>query len=201
MVSACDDQAKNTRTGAEESGPERTGLAWLQTCTLCPPPRPEPDFPSGRGLPCCFHPLPLSRKSRSSVKGGEAVGSSQTPTGAPPGAGDHRRDPSAGRQCRGWYPELPESPAASGPLSGLSAAGVSSPRKGLALSSPPSEASTPVDPGDRAQVGSFWGSGGWLRRGDSCHCRLQRMFSVPFPLALDVEVHWPGQGTVDQGEA
>ncbi|XP_065799795.1 MICAL-like protein 1 isoform X1 [Muntiacus reevesi] len=36
--------------------------------------------------------------------------------------------------------------AGSGP-----AAGVSSPRKGLALSSPPSEASTPVDPGDRAQ--------------------------------------------------
>ena len=89
----------------------------------------------------------------------------------------------------------PESPAASGPLSGLSAAGVSSPRKGLALSSPPSEASTPVDPGDRAQVGSFWGSGGWLRQGDSCHCRLQWVFSVPFPLALDVEVHWPGQGT------
>ena len=57
----------------------------------------------------------------------------------------------------------PEFPAASGPLSGLSAAGVSSPRKGLALSSPPSEASTPMDPGDRAQVGSFWGSGGWLR--------------------------------------
>ncbi|XP_027823896.2 MICAL-like protein 1 isoform X1 [Ovis aries] len=36
--------------------------------------------------------------------------------------------------------------AGSGP-----AAGVSSPRKGLALSSPPSEASTPADPGDRAQ--------------------------------------------------
>lgn len=36
--------------------------------------------------------------------------------------------------------------AGSGP-----AAGVSSPRKGLALSSPPSEASTPVNPGDRAQ--------------------------------------------------
>lgn len=93
-----------------------TGLARLQTCALCPPPHPEPDFPSGRGLPCCSRPLPLSRKSRSSVKGGEAVGSPQTPTGAPPGAGAHHRDPSAGRQCRGWYPELPESPAASAAL-------------------------------------------------------------------------------------
>lgn len=85
--------------------------------------------------------------------------------------------------CLGWFTSgggrgaqssgqvgPPESPAASGPLSGLSAAGVSSPRKGLALSSPPSEASTPVNPGDRAQVGSCWGSGGWVRRGDSCHC-------------------------------
>ncbi|XP_025138665.3 MICAL-like protein 1 isoform X5 [Bubalus bubalis] len=36
--------------------------------------------------------------------------------------------------------------AGSGP-----AAGVSAPRKGLVLSSPPSEASTPADPGDRAQ--------------------------------------------------
>ncbi|KAB0349681.1 hypothetical protein FD754_014538 [Muntiacus muntjak] len=36
-------------------------------------------------------------------------------------------------------------------FAGSGPAGVSSPRKGLALSSPPSEASTPVDPGDRAQ--------------------------------------------------
>lgn len=36
-------------------------------------------------------------------------------------------------------------------FAGSGPAGVSSPRKGLALSSPPSEASTPVNPGDRAQ--------------------------------------------------
>lgn len=67
-----------------------------------------------------------------------------------------------------WWPGSPKlrpgwasrvSSCLKAPLSGLSAAGVSSPRKGLVLSSPPSEASTPADPGDRAQVGSFWGLG------------------------------------------
>lgn len=35
--------------------------------------------------------------------------------------------------------------------------------------------------------------------GDSCHCRVQGVFSVPFPLALEVEVHRPGQRAEGRG--
>ncbi|XP_019520112.1 PREDICTED: MICAL-like protein 1 [Hipposideros armiger] len=56
------------------------------------------------------------------------------------------------------------SPLASESHSCLLAAGVSSARKGLASSSPPSEASTPVEPGDRAQ-GEELSSGRLLEQG------------------------------------
>ena len=62
MVSACDDQAKNTRTGAEESGPERTGLAWFQVVPLSggAPARSclSLDFLLGaESKPCLFKPV------------------------------------------------------------------------------------------------------------------------------------------------
>lgn len=62
----------------------------------------------------------------------------------------------SGRLGASWGPG---SPPSSGSLSCPLAAGVSSPRKAQAPSSPPLEAPTPAEPGDRAQVGRCVGVG------------------------------------------
>lgn len=99
-------------------------------------------------------------------------------------------------QARLGLPATPGFPPASASLSCLLAAGVSPARKGLAPSSPPSEASPPVEPGYRAQVGRYPRWAGWVRvervaLGDNCHCRVHRAL-FPFPVGFGSRI--TGQG-------
>lgn len=99
-------------------------------------------------------------------------------------------------QARLGLPVTPGFPPVSGPLSCLLAAGVSPPRKGLAPSSPPSEASAPAEAGYKAQVGRYlrWASGVQVERvasGYNCQCRVHRVV-YPFPVGFGSRI--TGQG-------
>lgn len=93
--------------------------------------------PAG-GFPAASAPSPYPGRAGLLSKAGRLWEVPRPPQGALLGPGAHPRNPSVGRQCWGWYPETPDSPAgsaASGWGAGLRGRTVS-PRDSLATGSP-----------------------------------------------------------------